>query len=314
MPRRFYVFLIRGSAALALILCLACSAQSPSPDLAKRIESHIRAKYSIPGQVPIAVGDRHPASDFPGYDAISVAVGEKKDMVDFLISKDEKTLVRITKVDLAGDPFADIMAKIDIKDRPIRGNKDAKVTVVNFDDFQCPFCSRMHQTIFPDLAKIYGDKVRFIYKDFPLTEIHPWAKHAAVDSECLATQNADAYWDFADTIHQQGRSISGPVEGQYAGVDRIATEVAQKHGVDIPKLQACLKAQNSAVVDASIKEGNALGVEATPSLFINGQKVDGAVPAPEFRAILDRALKNAGVEPPPAAPSTTPATPAGGSK
>ncbi len=308
MSRRFYVFMLRGSIAFALMLCLACSAQSPSPDLAKRIESHVRAKYSLPAQVPVVVGDRHSTPDFPGYDMITLQVGDKKDPVDFLISKDEKTLVRITKLELAGDPFADTMAKIDLKGRPVRGNKDAKVTVVNFDDYQCPFCARMHQTLFPEMQKLYGDKVRFIYKDFPLVEIHPWAKHAAVDSGCLANLNGEAFWEFADQIHAQQRSISGPVEGQYAAVDKVATEAGQKHGVDAAKLQACLKAQDATLVDASMKEGTALGVEATPSLFINGQKVDGAIPAPEFRAILDHALRDAGVEPP-AAAAPTPARP-----
>lgn len=310
MFRRFSVYLVRGSMALALILCLACSAQSPSPDLSKRIESHIRAKYSIPPQVPLAIGDRKPSADFAGYDVFTVGVGEKKEPVEFLLSKDEKTLVRITKLSLEGDPYAEILAKMDLKGRPVRGNKDAKVTVVNYDDFQCPFCSRMHKTLFPELAQAYGDKVRFIYKDFPLVEIHPWAKHAAVDSNCLADQNNEAYWGFTDRIHDEQRNISGPIEGQYAAVDRIALELGQKHGLDLIKLQSCLKAQNTAVVDASMKEGTALGIEATPTLFINGQKLDGAIPAPEMRAILDKALKDAGVEPPapPAAAAPTPAS------
>ena len=75
------------------------------------------------------------------------------------------------------------------------------MVAVNYDDFECPFCSRMHQTLFPELFKEYGDRVTFIYKDFPLAEIHPWATHAAVDANCLAAQNKDAYWDFADYIH-----------------------------------------------------------------------------------------------------------------
>ena len=73
------------------------------------------------------------------------------------------------------------MSKIDIKDRPIRGAKSAKVVVVNFDDFECPYCSQMHKTLFPDILKEYADRVTFVYKDYPLAEIHPWAIHAAVE-------------------------------------------------------------------------------------------------------------------------------------
>ena len=107
----------------------------------------------------------------------------------------------MTRFDLTTDPYAEIMKKIDVSGRPTRGNKDAKVTIVNYDDFECPFCSRMHATLFPGLFKEYGDRVLFIYKDYPIEEIHPWAMHAAVDANCLAAQNNDAYWEYADYLH-----------------------------------------------------------------------------------------------------------------
>ena len=115
----------------------------------------------------------------------------------------------MTKLDLTTDPYAEIMKKIDVSGRPTRGNKDAKVTIVNYDDFECPFCSRMHATLFPGLFKEYGDRVLFIYKDYPLEEIHPWAVHAAVDANCLGAQNNDAYWDYADYLHGNQHAISG---------------------------------------------------------------------------------------------------------
>ena len=132
----------------------------------------------------------------------------KKADYDFLLSKDGKTLLRMTKLDLTKDPYAENVKKISVGDRPVRGNKDAKVVVVNYDDFQCPFCSRMHQTLFPEILKEYGDRVQFVYKDYPLAEIHPWAMHAAVDANCLAAQNGDAYWDLADYLHANQREIS----------------------------------------------------------------------------------------------------------
>ena len=114
----------------------------------------------------------------------------------------------MTKLDLSKDPLAEVMKKIDVKGRPTRGNGQAKVVAVNYDDFECPFCSRMHQTLFPDLLKEYGDRVVFIYKDFPLAEIHPWATHAAVNAHCLAAQNPDAYWDFADYMHANQKEVN----------------------------------------------------------------------------------------------------------
>ena len=179
--------------------------------------------------------------------------GEKKQTYDFLLSKDKKTLIRMTKLDLTKDPYAEVMKKIDIKGRPTRGNKDAKVVVVSFDDLECPFCSRMHQTLFPELLKEYGNRVLFVYKDFPLSEIHPWAMHAAVDADCLATQSNDAYWEFADYIHANQHEVNSEATrtDQFAALDRIALSDAPKYKLDSAKLQACIKAQDDGVVKAS---------------------------------------------------------------
>jgi protein-disulfide isomerase len=204
-------------------------------------------------------------------------------------------MMRLTKFDLSKDPFAVTMSKIDTSGRPTRGAKASKVVVVNFDDFQCPYCSRMHQTLFPDLLKEYGDRVTFIYKDYPLVEIHPWATHAAVDANCLAAQNGDAYWDFADYIHANQREVSSEKTSgaRLEALDKLAMLQGQKHNLDVGKLQSCIKAQDESAVKASMKEGDAIGVEATPTLFVNGEKIDGAQSAGEMRAALDRALKDA---------------------
>jgi protein-disulfide isomerase len=203
------------------------------------------------------------------------------------------------------------MSKIDVKGRPTRGAKDAKVVVINFDDFECPFCSRMHQTLFPELLKEYGDRVTFIYKDYPLTEIHPWAVHAAVDAGCLAEQNNDAYWDFADYMHANKQEVdrAGTPSARFDAVDKMALAQGQKHNVDAAKLQACVKAQNEDSVRASMKEADGLGVNATPTLFVNGRRIDGAVPISEVRAALDSALRDAGQPVPEHLPSApTPAS------
>jgi protein-disulfide isomerase len=193
----------------------------------------------------------------------------------------------LTKFDLNKDPYAELMSKIDTTGRPTRGAKGAKVVAVNFDDFECPFCSRMHQTLFPEIFKEYGDRVTFIYKDDPLSEIHPWAIHAAVDANCLAAQNDDAYWEFADYLHankQQVDSEKTPA-ARFDAIDKITSQQGQKHNVDMAKLQSCVKAQNEDAVRASMKEAEGLGVNGTPALFINGQKIDGAVPIGEVRAL-----------------------------
>ena len=302
--------IVRRAFLVLLLICLGCSAQSPptapassaaSPDITRAVERRVRAQYSLPPDVKVIVGTLR-SSEFANYDALTVtfASRNKKQDFEFLLSRDHKTLMRMSKFDLTSDPYAEIMKKIDVSRRPTRGNKDAKVTVVNYDDFECPFCSGMHTTLFPGLFKEYGDRVLFIYKDYPLEEIHPWAVHAAVDANCLGAQNGDAYWDYADYLHANQRAISGEKgrDGETAELDKLATLQAEKHNLDVPKLQACVKAQDETAVRASMREGETVGVDATPTMFINGQKLDGAVPADEVRLALDQALKDAGVAPP----------------
>jgi protein-disulfide isomerase len=327
--------IVRRAFLVLLMICLGCSAQSPPSssgpvsaglsnapsnvpsDITKVVERHVRAQYSLPPDVEVKVGTLR-ASEFANYDALTVTFaspGQKKDF-EFLLSRDHKTLLRLTRFDLTTDPYTELMKKIDVRGRPTRGNKDAKVTVVNYDDFECPFCSRMHQTLFPGLFKEYGDRVLFIYKDYPLEEIHPWAVHAAVNANCLAAQNADAYWDYADYLHGNQQAITGQKghEGQNAELDKLANLQAEKHNLDVPILQACVKAQDEKAVRASMQEGDKIGVEATPAMFVNGQKLDGAVPAEDVRLALDQALTDAGVAPPEHKPAEAKAPPAGSSK
>ena len=293
--------MMRRAFVAVLLICLGCSAQSPPSDVARLVERQVRSHYAIPSDVKVVVGALRP-SEFPNYDALTVTMSSsnKKQELEFLLSRDHKALVRFTKFDLTSDPYAEIMKKIDVSGRPARGNINAKVTVVNYDDFECPFCSRMHTALFPGLFKEYGDRVLFIYKDYPLEEIHPWAVHAAVNANCLGAQNGDAYWDYADYLHANQSAINGERgrDGQNAELDKLAALQGQKHNLDVGKLQACLKAQDDKAVRASIHEGNTVGVDATPTMFVNGQKLDGAVPVDEVRGALDRALKDAGVAPP----------------
>jgi protein-disulfide isomerase len=312
MFRRFLVILIRRAFLLLLIICLGCAAESVSPELAHKIERQVRATYKVPPEFKVIVGTISPSADFPNYDSVIVTVdgGERKQDLTFVISKDRSTMMRLTKLDLNKDPYADTMSKINVNGRPTRGAKNSKVVVVNFDDFECPFCSRMHQELFPEILKEYGDRITFVYKDYPLVEIHPWATHAAVDANCLAAQNGDAYWDFADYIHANQHEVSNEKTpaARFDALDRLTILQGQKHNLDVVKLQSCVKAQDDSAVKASMKEAEGIGVEATPTLFVNGEKVDGAVPPSELRAALDRALKDANLPVPDhAAASNAPA-------
>jgi protein-disulfide isomerase len=194
--------------------------------------------------------------------------------------------------------------------RPIRGNPAAKVTVINFDDLECPYCAQMHQSLFPSTLEHYKDTVRFVYKDNPLPpEMHPWAMRAAVDANCLAEQNGAVYWAYVDYLHSHGQEVNGSdrnLANSDAALDRIARQQATLGKLDAAQIDACIAKQDESQVRASMKEAEALRIEGAPAVFIDGERISGAVPQDQLWTVIDRALRAAGVEPPARQQPSTP--------
>ena len=303
---------------LGLCLAVGCKAQTTAPPAApgtpeaamlnRRIEVMVRSQFNVPQDYSVTIGART-ASQIPGYDGLPVTLARagKSQVVNFLISTDGRTLARLDTFDLSKDP----VFSIDVAGRPVRGNPAAKVTVINFDDLECPYCARMHQSLFPDTIARYKDKVRFIYKDNPLpAEMHPWAMHAAVDANCLAAQSGSVYWQYVDYLHSHAQEVTGPdrnLPKSFEALDRIARQQATLGKVDEAKVDACLAKQDETEVRASLKQADALKVESAPALFIDGERVDGAIPEEQLWLVIDRALRAAGEEPPPAPLPAVPA-------
>jgi protein-disulfide isomerase len=296
-------------------MAVGCKAQ-PAPatqgtqDLAlnRRIEIMVRSQYNLPPEISVAIGARKPGQ-IPGFDSLPVTLsrGGMTKVLDFLISTDGKTLARLDKYDLFNDPAF----SIDVAGRPIRGNPAAKVTVISFDDLECPYCSRMHQTLFPATMAHYKDMVRFIYMDNPLIEIHPWAMHAAVNANCLGTQNSQEYWTYVDYIHSHGQEITGEdrnLAKSNDALNRIARQLATLDKLDSSALDACLSRQDETPVRNAMKIAESLRIEGAPALFVEGERISGALPQDQVWMVIDRALRAAGVEPPAvAAPPAQPA-------
>ncbi len=297
---------------LALLLAAGCKAQD-TPNNAKvdrRIEVLVRSQLNVPQDWKVSIGQRS-KSDIPGFDTVPVTFSSmsdpaKQQTLNFLLSKDGNTLARLSKWDLSRNP-AEL---ISTQDRPVRGNPDAKVTIINFDDLECPYCARMHAQLFPDTINRYKGLIKVVYKDFPLVEIHPWALHAAVDANCLAAQDPTAYWNYVDYLHTHGDDVSGPQRDpakSAATLDKMARDEGQRSKLDTDKLNACLAKQDDSIVRASMKEGDVLGVDGTPTLFINGERFSGALPEEQVWMAIDRALQAEGITPPAPEEPTAPA-------
>jgi protein-disulfide isomerase len=295
-----------------LLLVAGCKAQdSPlNPKVDRRIEILVRSQLNVPQDWRVDVGPRS-KSDIAGYDAVPITFTSstdptKKQTLNFLISRDGNTLARLSKWDISKDPSE----MLSTDSRPVRGNPQAKVTIINFDDLECPYCARMHAQLFPDTINRYKDQIKVVYKDYPLIEIHPWALRAAIDANCIAVQNPTAYWNYVDYLHAHGDDITGPDRDPVksaAALDKLARDEGQRSKLDTEKLNACLTKQDDSVVRSSLKEGDALGVDGTPTLFINGERLSGALPEAQVWLSIDRALKAEGITPPPEPnPSTQP--------
>jgi protein-disulfide isomerase len=292
---------------LLALAAVGCKAQtSPQNGLdqktTRKIEVLVRARLGVPSEYQIVVGPRT-SSDMAGFDTVQITFSlpghpDHSQTIPFLISKDGNTLARLSKWDISKDP-ADM---IPAADRPVRGNPNAKVVIVNYDDLECPYCAKMHAELFPETLDHYNGLVKIVYRDLPLEEIHPWAVHAAVNANCLAAQSTPAYWSYVDYLHTHGQDVTGPdrdVKKSDATLDKLARTQGEVSKLDLPKLDACVAKQDESAVRAEMKQADSLGIQQTPTLYVNGEMLAGALPTNALWTIIDRALISEGVTPPP---------------
>jgi protein-disulfide isomerase len=187
------------SLAALLVLAVACGGGPSGPaasdeTISQRVVDYFQKTVTTPG-LAFKVTKLENA-EIPDWRKgnLEVALGQQTQNVAFYVSRDGKYLFRGDAVDLTLDPLKQVMNKISLDHQPERGPKDAKVTIVEYSDFQCPFCARVYTTLENDILKDYGDKVRFVFKNFPLSSIHPWAEDGAIASECAFEQGNDKFW------------------------------------------------------------------------------------------------------------------------
>lgn len=181
-------------------------------------------------------------------------------------------------------PFgAPVEVKVGDQDH-IRGNSSAQVTIVEFSDLECPFCKQFHSTVQQALAE-YGDKVRWVYKHFPLDALHSKADKEAEASECAGELGGnDMFWKYVDRVFEITPSNNG--------LDAVLLpQIAEDLGLNKAAFEACLDSGTYAErVEADYQQGLSAGVNGTPGSFVNGVPVQGAVPYETLKAAIDAAL------------------------
>jgi protein-disulfide isomerase len=273
-------------ALTVLLLALPAAGQTPASDpaapvvatsledaaLLKSAEAFVRKLFAWGPEIKVKLGPlaQSTAADFYVV-PVEVTLNDQKENGEVFVSKDGKTLLRGEIFDMRADPFADNMGKIHLDGSPSKGPADARVTVVEYADFECPHCRELYESLQGIEAKY--PQVRFVYKNFPLTTIHPWAQTAAIGARCAYEQSPDAFWKVHDAIFENQDVISP--ENVW---DKLVSFASQA-GLNGDTFKACLSSADAQkAVDAEHAEGVALGVNSTPTAYVNGRPLAGGDP------------------------------------
>jgi protein-disulfide isomerase len=243
-----------------------------SATLQKRVEAYIRHLYALGPNVQLTVTVPK-ESELPGLleTTVDLKDGENSQSAKFYISKDGKYLVRGDVSDLSKDPLAETRARIDLKDAPALGDPNAPVTLVEYSDFQCPVCRSLHDVLRGMLPNY--PQVRVVFKDFPLEQLHPWARTAALAGRCAYQQDPKAFWKVYDAIYDQQELISA------SNAWSKMADFAAESGLNPDTFKACMASpETAAAIDASRANGQQLEVNSTPTVFVNGRRLVGADP------------------------------------
>ena len=264
------------SATLAVALfATAAVAQQANPSAPtqaqKNIEAYLRNLYAFGPDVKLLVG---PLKESPVEGmletSIDVTVGENKEKAKFYVSKDGRFLFRGDLSDMTKDPLAENLAQILMADSPVLGDPKAPVTIVEYSDFECPVCRNLHDAL-RNILPNYGSKVRVIFKDFPLEQLHPWARTAAIAGRCAYQQKPEAFWKVYDLIYDNQEIISA------ANAWSKMADYAVQTGIDGEAFKGCMASPEAgAAVNASHANGEKLEVNSTPTVFVNGRRMVGA--------------------------------------
>jgi len=264
------------------MVCLAAptrsqapSATAAQPALAERAqiihscESFIRNLFTWGPDYKIKLGPlaASPAPEFYSL-PVEVTYNGQSESATFYVSKDGKTFIRGEMFDIAADPFAANRGKLKIEGNPSKGPANARVTIVEFSDFECPHCREIHKVL--QSVEAHYPQIRLVYKDFPLTQLHPWAETAAIGARCAFEQSPASFWKVHDLVFDNQDTISA------SNVYDELVGFAGQAGLDTDSFKSCLSSPEAKqAVEANHQDGVALNVTSTPTLFINGRTLAG---------------------------------------
>lgn len=242
---------------------------STSDSLESRVEHFLRYSYGWGDMFEVKVGTPK-QSTFPELQEVpvTVTVQGQTDTATVYVDKNGKFLVRGEIADMTADPLAQIRAKLSPGDSPSLGPKNAKITLIEFADFQCPSCRQLDKILRTYLPQ--HPEIRLVYKNYPLTDLHPWAMTAAIAGQCAYQQNPDTFWKLHDAIFDAQDVISP------SNVWDKMIDLAGQFGLNLETFRSCMADPNiPKIINQTQEEGHSVTVTATPTTFVNGRRVVG---------------------------------------
>ena len=267
-----------------------------SGDINTAITQAVRDAFKIDSKINLTVtGSLHP-SKYAGFLNVTVTANDAvhpSQSQEFLVTEDKKYLNLGGMVyPLNVDPRRQALSVMTLKDLPTQGPAHARVTIVEFADLECPSCAHMHQFLEDQLVPKYGDKVRVVFKEFPLVKIHQWAETGAIANECAYQIDPAKFVPYRTLIFQHQNDIDA-VQANASQVRDLLMSYGQQVGLDGAKLASCMDTPGGAKarVEQGMHEGEELSVNSTPTFYING-RFQGATPPEIFFQAVDDAMKD----------------------
>jgi protein-disulfide isomerase len=245
------------------------SASAKPGTVEARIEQYLRNLYAWGPAFDVKVGPSKP-SPIPELLEVPVTVSMEgqSDTAIVYASKSGNFLLRGDLTDMSIDPFAETRSKLHVGKSPAMGPENAKITLYEFADFECPSCRRLDLVLREFLPQ--HPEIRLVFKHFPLTNIHPWAMTAAIASQCAYSQNPGAFWKMHDAIFDAQDVISP------SNVWEKMQDLAKQESLDTAAFTACMSnPETEAQINVTMEEGHALAITATPTTFVNARRVVG---------------------------------------
>lgn len=279
---------MRSVSLAALCLALLAGQEKPKPGVDKvALEAYVRHLLAVIPEVQVKIDDPKP-SPIPTLEQVDVhfIYGNRSQDETFYVTKDGHRIIRGYIYDLAQNPFKEDLDKLKTNLSPSFGAAGAPVVLVLFSDFECPNCKEEAKTLRQNLPTAFAKDVRVYFKDFPIEQIHPWAKPAAMAGQCVFRENPTAFWQFHDWIYEHQSEITP--DNLKAKVLEFAQTVKDLDGM---QLGHCMDSKaTEADVDASIAQGRALKIDATPTMFLNGRRLIGNYPWQNLQQLISGEL------------------------